>query len=104
MITSCAQEIKLVGLSLVSPSPKEEPQQRSDECDTVRRCHGDEDTARVHRLQYRVVLSSGLVDRVTMLMPWRGRPYVYKVVTYGVHSAQMLIALDRRANVDHSDL
>ena len=71
MITSCAPEIKLV---------KEEAQQWSDECDTVRRCHGDDDTARVHRLQCRVVLSSGL-DHVTMLKPWRGRPYVYKVVT-----------------------
>ena len=80
MITSCAPEIKLVGLSLVSPSPKEEAQQWYDECDTVRRCHGDDDTARVHCVQCRVVLSNGL-DRVTMLMPWRGRPYLKRVVT-----------------------
>ena len=80
MITSCAPEIKLVGLGLVPPSPKEEAQQWYDECDTVRRCHGDDDTARVHRVQCRVVFSSGFVD-LTMLKPWRGRPYLFQVVT-----------------------
>ena len=30
-------------------------QQWYDECDAVRRCHGDGETARVHRVQCRVV-------------------------------------------------
>ena len=51
VITSCAPEIKLVDLSSVSQA-----QQWYDECDAVRRCHGDDETARVHREQGRVVL------------------------------------------------
>ncbi len=31
-------------------------QQWYDECDAVRKCHGDDETARVHRVQCRVVL------------------------------------------------
>ena len=54
-------------------------QQWYDECDAVRMCHGDDETARAHRVQCRVGLSG--FDRVTMLKPWRGRPYWYKVET-----------------------
>ena len=42
-----------MGLSFVSPSPKEEAQQWYDGCDTVRRCYGNDETARVHHVQCR---------------------------------------------------
>ena len=75
-------------------------QQWYDECDAVRKCYGDDETARVHRVQCRVVLSG--LDRVTMLTPWRGRPYLYKVETqFNLHRCGVVVVDSQRIRIYH---
>ena len=72
---------------------QEEAQQWYDEGDTVGKCQVNDETARVHRVQCRVVCLWRL-GTFTMLKPWRGRPYLYNIEA---QSNQSLLSVDEAA-------
>ena len=103
MFELCAPEEKLVELSTVAKPRVTMKEKLNGGLMVVTqwtRCHGNDETARVHRLKCsgrcRVASEASLSQvvaqivpetQVTVLNPWRGRPLVSKVCT--LHSAQM---------------